>query len=165
MHGVLPRKDGTFYTKPYEHLMEEIIASDDPELLRHFILTVGVVSNHGNWFSKDNMNKELVVLAQSYDWLLFLTDAALAEFIQTTLHGTDPGFAATRSAFELSYSGTAKSTTFTKVTMDLAADQELTRYFAEMKPWERWFNVISPDQPIATLRRDLHRLSGLYGIE
>jgi len=32
---------------------------------------VGVVSNHGNWFIAEDHNKELKVLAQSYDWLLF----------------------------------------------------------------------------------------------
>jgi hypothetical protein len=52
--------------------MEEVIYSNDKELLRRFILTVGVVSNHGNWFTSENPNKELKVLAQSYDWLLFL---------------------------------------------------------------------------------------------
>jgi hypothetical protein len=39
--------------------MEEVILSDDKELLRRFILTVGVVSNHGNWFTSDNPNKEI----------------------------------------------------------------------------------------------------------
>ena len=85
MHGVIPKKDGTLYSKPYVQLIDEVVHSQDPELLRHFILTVGVVSNHGNWFTSDNPNKELRVLAQSYDWLLFLTDDGLAEFIADIL--------------------------------------------------------------------------------
>jgi len=105
-------KDGTFYTKPYEHLMEEIIASNDPELLRHFILTVGVVSNHGNWFSKDNMNKELIVLAQSYDWLLFLTDEGLAEFIYDIVLSKKSKVQAAKKAFHNSYSANKKKNSF-----------------------------------------------------
>jgi len=93
VHGVLPMEDGTLYSKPYDVMMAEIIASDNNELLRNFILTVGVVSNHGNWFTKETMNKELVVLAQSYDWLLFLTDDGLSEFISDTWNvgGIDAG--------------------------------------------------------------------------
>lgn len=163
--AIVEEADGTLSTHlDYYEFLQGAIDRGDRKALENIVLTVGVVSNHGNWFTAENHNKEMKVLAQSYDWLLFLTDAALAEFIQTALHGTDPRFAATRAAFEASYSGTAKSTTFTKVTIDLDADQELTQYFAETNPWERWFNVITPDQPIATLRRDLHRLSGLYRI-
>ncbi|MBI3616158.1 MAG: hypothetical protein HY211_06545 [Candidatus Omnitrophica bacterium] len=47
LHGVLPRRDGSIYTKPYEEMMAEVIASASAELLRDFVLTVGVVSNHG----------------------------------------------------------------------------------------------------------------------
>lgn len=59
-------------------------AQADKEL-RGFILTVGVVSNHGNWFTLENPNKELRVLSQAYDWLIFLTDAGLAQFIDKLL--------------------------------------------------------------------------------
>jgi len=65
--------------------LNEIINSDDMELLSNFILTVGIVSNHGNWFTSENHNKELKVLAQSYDWLLFLTDAGVATFVTDLL--------------------------------------------------------------------------------
>ncbi len=77
LHGIIYKSDGTYIIKPFVDLMEEIIYSNDKELLRRFILTVGVVSNHGNWFTSDNQNKELKVLAQSYDWLLFLTHKGL----------------------------------------------------------------------------------------
>ena len=43
------------------------------------------MSNHGNWFTSGNQNKEMKVLAQSYDWLLFLTDDGLAQFITDLL--------------------------------------------------------------------------------
>ncbi|KIE18037.1 hypothetical protein DS62_04085, partial [Smithella sp. SC_K08D17] len=78
MGGLIQKRDGSFRHGDYYNLMAEIIASDDSELLSRFILTVGVVSNHGNWFTSENHNKELKVLAQSYDWLLFLTDTGIA---------------------------------------------------------------------------------------
>ena len=63
MGGLIQKRDGSFRHGDYYKLMAEIIASGDPELLSRFILTVGVVSNHGNWFASENHNKELKVLA------------------------------------------------------------------------------------------------------
>ncbi|MCX6896152.1 MAG: hypothetical protein NTZ16_11765 [Verrucomicrobia bacterium] len=161
VHGVLPKKDGTLYAKPYDELMAEIIASHDPELLRNFILTVGVVSNHGNWFSSDNMNKELVVLAQSYDWLLFLTDEGLAEFIYDIVLSKKTEVQAAKDAFRRSYSADKTKNSFTKVQMDLSADKVLQDYFrANSKRIESWFNVITPvKQPMTTLRKQIATLS------
>jgi hypothetical protein len=77
MQGIIYKSDGSYIIKPYINLMEEVIKSSDKELLRKFIMTIGVVSNHGNWikktakgelsFSEENFQKELMVLAQSYD--------------------------------------------------------------------------------------------------
>jgi hypothetical protein len=47
-------EDGTYRFGDYYELMAEVIASSDRELLHKFILTVGVVSNHGNWFTAEN---------------------------------------------------------------------------------------------------------------
>jgi len=80
-YGLIYRSDNQPYIKPYVELMEEIVYSTDFELLKKFILTIGIVSNHGNWFTSENQNKELKVLAQSYDWLIFLSDNGLAQFI------------------------------------------------------------------------------------
>lgn len=49
-YGIIYRSDNQPYIKPYTELMNEIIYSSDTELLQKFILTIGVVSNHGNWF-------------------------------------------------------------------------------------------------------------------
>jgi hypothetical protein len=49
--GIIQKRDGSFRQGNYYTLMAEIIASGDPEFLSRFILTVGVVSNHGNWFT------------------------------------------------------------------------------------------------------------------
>jgi hypothetical protein len=85
LYGVLDLEGRELRCEPYERFLESVIASDDPSLLRDFTLTVGVVSNHGNWFTSDDHNKELRVLAQSYDWLLFLTDAGLSAFVESLL--------------------------------------------------------------------------------
>lgn len=143
--GVFHRADGTLNYGPYEKLLEEAVASASPEILREFILTVGVVSNHGNWFSAENQNKELKVLAQSYDWLLFLTDNGLSDFISELLLKPTPALAPAREAFLASYSGTSGKNRFTKVKMALTADAVLHTYFREhAKRIEGWFNIITP---------------------
>lgn len=147
LHGVIPKKDGTLYSKPYAKLIDEVVSSKDPELLRHFILTVGVVSNHGNWFTSDNPNKELRVLAQSYDWLLFLTDDGLAEFIRDILQSNAARVAPAKAAFLSSYAAKKKENRFTKVQMSLDADKVLQDYFStNIRRIEKWFNVVSPER-------------------
>ena len=106
-------------------MIAEIVGSDKRDLLKDFILTVGVVSNHGNWFTSDNHNKELKVLAQSYDWLIFLTDAGLTEFITELLLEPKPLLEPARNAFLASYTAEKKKNSFTKVQMDYEADQVL----------------------------------------
>jgi len=161
LHGVISKKDGTLYSKPYAALLEEIVDSSDPDLLRDFILTVGVVSNHGNWFTSDNQNKELMVLAQSYDWLLFLTDAGLSEFIRDVLLSDNPAVAPARVAFRSSYSATKTKNSFTKVQMALEADTVLQNYFAaNIRRIQPWFNVIAPArQAIEKLKGQIAMLS------
>ncbi len=162
LQGVIPRKDGTLYSKPYVELIEEVVASKDPELLRNFILTVGVVSNHGNWFTSENQNKELKVLAQSYDWLLFLTDAGLSDFINDILINPNEDVQAASTAFKASYCADKKKNSFTKVQMALDADKVLQDYFRNnAEKIEGWFNVITPDgKDLIELRRQISTLSG-----
>jgi hypothetical protein len=145
LHGLIYKQNGEIYTKPYVELISDIINSDDAELLKDFILTVGVVSNHGNWFTSDNHNKELKVLAQSYDWLLFLTDEGLAEFITELLLKPQPLLKPARKAFLASYTAEKKKNAFTKVQMDYEADQVLQSYFSDnLSTIEQWFNIITP---------------------
>ncbi len=159
--GVVHRSDGTLYCQPYEKLMEEVIASGDASLLRDFVLTVGVVSNHGNWFTAEDHNKELKVLAQSYDWLLFLTDHGLAEFVSELLLEPAPELAAARAAFLSSYGPKAKGNRFTKIRMDAQADMVLREYFTEhAEKIDAWFNVIAPARrDLATLKSELQTLN------
>ncbi|MFT2753822.1 hypothetical protein [Clavibacter sp. Sh2088] len=156
--------DGTLQTHPdYYQFLRDAIDSRDAQALANVVLTVGVVSNHGNWFTAETQNKEMRVLAQSYDWLLFLTDNALAEFIESVLQGTSPDFAATRAAFGATHGRSSGTTTFTKVTIDADADSELTKFFEDQSPWDRWFNVISPIAPIVDLKSDLLKLAEIRG--
>ena len=161
MHGVIAKKDGKLYSKPDVQLLDEVVNSHDPDLLRHFILTVGVVSNHGNWFTSDNPNKELRVLAQSYDGLLFLTDDGLAQFIADILQSDAPAVAPAKKAFLASYTGSTTKTRFTKVQMALDADKVLQDYFAKnIRRIEEWFNVISPTRgSIEALKSQIDVLS------
>ena len=140
--------------------MEEIIYSDDEELLRRFILTVGVVSNHGNWFTSDHPNKELKVLAQSYDWLIFLTDKGLSEFIDNLLFNPTAEYKPIRDTFLSSYLEGKKKNEFTKVQMNIEADRILLKYFSDNLPTvESWFNVISPSsKSLSNLNDELEEL-------
>jgi hypothetical protein len=162
MQGIIYKSDGSYIIKPYVALMEEIIYSSDKELLRKFILTVGVVSNHGNWikkgltgelsFSEESFQKELMVLAQSYDWLLFLTDQGLSDFIDKLLLKPAPEFQFLRDTFLLSYTEGKKKNQFTKVQMNIEADRILLKYFKDnIQLVEKWFNVISPSKKSLTI--------------
>lgn len=147
--------DGIYYVNgeahvgPYAQLLNEIIENGDAQQLRDFTLSIGVVSNHGNWFTAGNQNKEMKVLAQSYDWLLFLTDEGLAEFIIDLLRSPRREYKAVKKAFLASYppaGGPKAANTFTKKHMEQAAHKALDAYFAaNIDKIERWFNVISPE--------------------
>lgn len=159
-YGIIYRSDNEPYIKPYVELMEEIVYSNDSELLKKFILTVAVVSNHGNWFTAENHNKELKVLAQSYDWLIFLTDNGLAQFIEDLILNPSTAYIKVQEAFKRSYTDNKKRNVFTKVKMDFEADAALLKYFSEKQnEIEGWFNVIAPEgKSIAELKSELVEL-------
>jgi len=165
--GIIYKPDNQPYIKPYVELMEEIIFSNDSELLQKFILTVGVVSNHGNWFTAENHNKELKVLAQSYDWLLFLSDEGLAQFIDELLLNPSEDYIKAKEAFQNSYTADKKRNVFTKVKMDFDADNSLLKYFSDkLDDIENWFNVISPEgKTIVELKNELTKLKNKNWIE
>ena len=158
--GLIEQEDGTLRESPYGELLRELI--DYPEMPpMGFILTIGVVSNHGNWFTSDDPNKELQVLAQSYDWLLFLTDAGLSQFIEEMLLSPTPPLELARTAFLESYSGKRGANRFTKVRIGLDADTALWNYFAsDDSRVNSWFNVIAPGGGLIDgLRSDLQKLA------
>ena len=159
--GVLDRGGGRLRSGVYGAILRQVIDGNEAELLHSFILTVGVVSNHGNWFTAENHNKELRVLAQSYDWLLFLTDDGLCQFIEKLLVKPVAELEPAREAFLASYSGKSGSNCFTKVKVGVDADAALKRYFELHEPEvEGWFNVISPRAgTIRQLRDDILKLA------
>lgn len=155
--GLLQKADGTFTLGDYSDLLQRIISSSDPDPLREFIVTIGIVSNHGNWFTSTNPNKELKVLAQSYDWLVFLTDEGLSDFISELLLNPTRELEPARLAFIGSYAAQKVKNRFTKVQMDYRADAVLQRYFENHKERiESWFNVIAPQgRSLELLREEL----------
>ena len=159
-YGIIYRSNNKPYIKPYVELIDEIINSDKIELLKKFILTVGVVSNHGNWFTAENHNKELKVLAQSYDWLMFLTDDGLAQFIGELLFNPTKKYSKVQEAFKRSYAVDKKRNVFTKIRMDFEADAVLLKYFSDKSnEIEGWFNIISPERKTITkLKNELVKL-------
>ncbi len=161
MQGVLDTGGGCLRIGDYDTLVREIIDGVDSDALRSFILTVGVVSNHGNWFTAENHNKELRVLAQSYDWLLFLTDAGLGQFIEKLLVKPVAELQPAREAFLASYNAEKKGNCFTKVNIRVEADLALKQYFAAREAEiEGWFNVVAPRRAtIEHLRDDLVKLA------
>lgn len=161
LQGLIYKSDTGIHSKPYAELLAEIVTSNEPSLLQDFILTVGIVSNHGNWFTSDNHNKELKVLAQSYDWLAFLTDDGLAEFITELLLDPKPLLLPARTAFIESYTGVKRKNKFTKVQMAYESDQVLQAYFNDnAQRMAKWFNIIGPKSgTIEQLRSQIEQLS------
>lgn len=161
LYGIIYDKNNKPYSKPYTELLEEVINSTDASLLKKFILTVGVVSNHGNWFTAQDHNKELKVLAQSYDWLIFLTDAGLAQFITDVILSPIEKYSPIKAAFLSSYTADKRKNSFTKVQMQYDAHCALLDYFSShAAKIETWFNVISPyDVDISRLKGEIDMLS------
>ena len=102
-NGVIEQANGKLQTEQYDKMLRKIINSPSSSDFPGFILTVGVVSNHGNWFSSNSQNKELRVLAQAYDWLLFLTDRGLSEFIEKLILNPTQSLKPVSEAFRASY--------------------------------------------------------------
>ncbi len=160
LYGVIFKDKELIHSKPYYEILDDIIKSEDPYLLRSFILTVGIVSNHGNWFTSEDHNKELKVLAQSYDWLLFLTDKGITEFIDKVILNPSKKFEKIKKAFLESYNSSKVKNRFTKVQMSLDANNGLLDYFKEnISKIEGWFNIISPnDTSLNKLKKEIKLL-------
>jgi len=145
LYGIIYKGNTVLYSQPYHELLAKVVESDDAELLQRFILTVGVVSNHGNWFTSEDHNKELKVLAQSYDWLVFLTDSGITEFVEDLIINPTTEYEPVKKAFLASYAPDKKKNQFTKVQMNINADDALSKYFTgKLGHIESWFNIIAP---------------------
>lgn len=153
--------NGNSVIKPYTDMLQFVINGENEKLLKDFTLSIGIVSNHGNWFTSQDQNKELKVLAQSYDWLLFLTDNGLAQFISELLLKPSERYKVVQTAFFNSYKEGKKNNVFTKVKMNYDAHLALIEYFHEnIAKIEKWFNVITPENAnIENLKKDLSTLN------
>lgn len=164
IYGAMPlQTDGKFEIRPFAEELTRLVYEVPLDQLNGFILTLGVVSNHGNWFTAENMNKELLVLKDSYDWLLFLTDDAIGEFVSDVILSSNPETSSVRKAFEDTYDkDRTGSTRFTKVLIDYDAHMALTKYFSDhiKRIEETWFNILSPEcTNIHELKKQLSALS------
>lgn len=158
VYGVI-YENGKSKIEPYNVFLRNLIESDS-KLLKDFILSVGIVSNHGNWFTSGNQNKEMKVLSQSYDWLLFLTDNGLSRFITDLLLNPSPRYKVVADAFKETYSeNKIKGYCFTKTKLDIRAHRALVEYFHNnIDSIEGWFNVITNGKTIVDLKGDLNIL-------
>ncbi|KFI97004.1 hypothetical protein [Bifidobacterium stellenboschense] len=150
--GILENSDGDFLIEPYDELLRHALTELERDEIDGIVLSIGVISDHGNWFTSDNKNKETQVLADAYDWLLFLTDEGLSTFIREVLVRDDgqedsdgeDSMADVRDAFR--HCVIDRQGTFTKTVMPAKADAALTRYFAENRELiAGWFNIITPE--------------------
>lgn len=154
--GLLFDDKGQPIAFPYREIVKRIIETLEPQItIKDMVLTVGIVSNHGNWFTNDDPNKEMRVLTAAYDWLLFLTDVGLLQFIERLL-GDQPGLPKASRAFLTSYGPGRNKNRFTKTRMDKEAHQELIDYFeSNLEKVEGWFNVIGPSKGTVAELRDI----------
>ncbi|MEM1169953.1 MAG: hypothetical protein AAGJ08_12955 [Cyanobacteria bacterium P01_H01_bin.35] len=163
--GALAKPDGSFEIQPYEKALNQMIYHAPVTDLTNFILTIGIASNHGNLFTSDNPNKELLVLKHSYDWLLFLTDEGLAKFVRELILEPLPELESVQKAFLASYDAPRSSkriNQFTKVRILRDAHIVLINYFSKniRQIEEEWFNILSPqNKPIITLQNQLKTLA------
>ncbi|MCM1142423.1 MAG: hypothetical protein NC453_27960 [Muribaculum sp.] len=149
--------DNQWLIAPYEELLERLL---NKPVENDIVLTFGIVSNHGNWFTSQDMNKEMKVLAQSYDRLLFLTDKGLAEFITETILNPSEKYLSIRNAFLSSYVEGKKVNKFTKSNISIEAHKSLVSYFADnILKIEKWVNVISPEnEDIKSIKSQLLKM-------
>ena len=160
-YGIIYEGD-TPIIKPYEELLRGIVRGEYSNLLRGFVMSIGVISNHGNWFTSENPNKELRVLAQSYDRLLFLSDDGLARFVEDLILAPSKEYESARTAFMGSYVAEKTGNQFTKVKMSLDAHIAVCRYFhSHLSSIESWFSIVSPENvALRDLKAELTELKG-----
>jgi hypothetical protein len=144
--GTFARSDNSFEpTELYDEALRKLIYDRPAKELKNFVLTIGIASNHGNWFTSDNPNKELLVLKQSYDWLLFLTDRGLCKFIEDLILPKSTNNVV-GLAFRESYAASKTVNQFTKVNILRDAHLVLEKYFQDNIDIieKEWLNIISP---------------------
>jgi len=159
--GIYPKDNGEYEIREYQAELDRIIDNPDGDFASGLNLSIGIVSNHDNWFTDEKLNKELLVLKAAYDWLLFMSDNAMVKFVNDLLLDPNPKFAAAKNAFAKSYAYGKKENVFTKVKIQRDADLALRKYFSEnITDIEKWFTVLQPEnKSIEELKITLGKLS------
>src|SRR3990167_2095140 len=134
LFGLLPIGQDDFRFDKYDELLKEIISTDNLTIYKDFILTIGVVSNHGNWFTSDNPKKEYVPAQKAF----------LASYASDNNSVKKVG-----------------KNQFTKTQINMKADQALQEYFrSNRERIAKWLNIITPTEvTIDELRKQLTKLS------
>lgn len=91
---------------------------------------------------------------------MFLSDKGLAQFIDELIFNPSPEYKCVQQAFKNSYTVDKKRNIFTKVRMNLAADEALLKYFSDnISIIESWFNIITPEnKSISNLKNEIAAL-------
>ena len=146
----------------YYQMLQDTIQSGSASDFEHFTMTVGVVSNHGNWHEGPLLRKELRVLKNAYDWLLFLSDEGLTEFAGMALISPSKALLPVKSAFERAYTEAGSGPRMTKVEIERAAHIALEDFVAgSLAEVEAWFRVVQPQgAAVGLLKQELQTLSG-----
>lgn len=162
--GVIEDESGNIEIGDYDEMLVKLISEGNAADLRDIVVTVGVTSDHGNWFTSEIQNKETRVLSQSYDWLLFLTDEGLTQFINDVLLGANAKMPETKKAFDACYDdNSTNKVSFTKTSLPAKADAELTQYFKSNRTEiANWFNVLTPaNRTVRDLMNELKALTSV----
>tara|TARA_B100001540_G_C15792289_1_gene636035 strand:- start:737 stop:1867 length:1131 start_codon:yes stop_codon:yes gene_type:complete len=136
---------------PFIPFLQEIIKSNDSPFLRNLVLTVGIVSDHGNWFTANNLNKEMKVLKQSYDWLLFVSDKGVTQFYQDIIKIKEIKKCLEQTDYK----------EFSKQKLCYDAHLKLVEYFEKnIKSIESWLEIITDSKlKIKDLKDQIDNLS------
>tara|TARA_Y100000991_G_scaffold213990_1_gene200765 strand:- start:1980 stop:3119 length:1140 start_codon:yes stop_codon:yes gene_type:complete len=160
--GYFPEKGSQGEVRPYIDWMEDLSDLTKP-LPDGVVLTIGIVSNHGNWYTHESMHKELKVLSGSYDWLLFLSDEGLSKFVKETIIEPLEEYKEVQRSFLRSYNrdGQNQGNSFTKVKIDIAASHAVDKYFSEnLQEIEEHVSVVAPiDKDLSHLKKTLSAMA------
>lgn len=56
--GILETANGSYRIEPYAELLRYALTEMNPDELNGIVLSIGVISDHGNWFSSDNKKRD-----------------------------------------------------------------------------------------------------------
>ena len=167
--GIAFKKDGTYTIKPIEDLKADVIELEDKELLKRYVMTIAVIS-YSRYpmknteideedFNHQDIQKEIKMLAKSYDWLLSVTDQGLLEFVEKFILVPQNGDYFLRN---LLLSENEKAHIEKRPLQDWMSteiDKRLTDFFSENpQKIESWFYVMAPAKKLSELKRDLGKL-------